>query len=152
MSRMLATNVLGPALLGLALALSACSGGHGNGDLPGDHDESTRPFSAIAPDDTLRFIGTEPFWGGESTGTKLLYTTVEDATGQTIEIKRFAGRGGISLSGVLDDQPFDMAVSQAPCSDGMSDRTYPFTVTLKVKGEMRSGCAWTGKHAYTGTA
>lgn len=152
MPRTFARACSGAATLGMALALSACSGGHGNGDLPGDHDESTRPFSAITPEDTLRFIGTEPFWGGESTGAKLLYTTVEDAAGQTIEVKRFAGRGGISLSGVLDDQPFDMAVSQTPCSDGMSDRTYPFTVTLKVKGEMRSGCAWTGKHPFTGTA
>lgn len=140
------------AVVGLALSLAACNGGgtHEGGDLPGDHDESTQPFSAIAPDDTLRFVGTEPFWGGEATGSKLLYSTVDDADGQTIEVSRFAGRGGMSLSGELDGQPFDMAVSQAPCSDGMSDRTYPFTVTLKVKGEMRSGCAWTGKHAFSG--
>jgi len=130
--------------------LAACSGSPNNsGNLPGDAD-SNQPFSAIEPGDTLRFVGTEPFWGGEATGTTLLYTTVDDAAGQTITVQRFAGRGGISLSGELGGQPFDMAVAQAPCSDGMSDRTYPFTVTLKVKGELRNGCAWSGKNPYDG--
>jgi uncharacterized membrane protein len=32
----------------------------------------------------------------------------------------------------------------------MSDRSYPFTVTLQVKGELRKGCAWTDKQAFSG--
>ena len=36
------------------------------------------------------------------------------------------------------------------CSDGMSDRSYPFTVTLMVMGEQREGCAWTDKQPFSG--
>lgn len=134
---------------GLAGALAACNSGGANGNVPGNTD-STEPFAEIAPGDTLRFTGTEPFWGGEATGTALLYTTPEKPEGETVTVKRFAGRGGMSLSGELGGQPFDMAVAMGECSDGMSDRTYPFAVTLSVKGEMRSGCAWTEKHPFSG--
>ena len=47
---------------------------------------------------------------------------------------RFAGRGGLSYSGTIDGRSFDMAVTPAECSDGMSDRTYPFVVTLRIGG------------------
>jgi uncharacterized membrane protein len=33
----------------------------------------------------------------------------------------------------------------------MSDRTYPFTVTLQVRGEQRNGCAYTGRQPFTGS-
>jgi len=41
-------------------------------------------------------------------------------------------------------------VTPGACSDGMSDRSYPYTVTLQVRGEQRQGCAWTARTSYTG--
>ena len=32
----------------------------------------------------------------------------------------------------------------------VGDRSYPFAVTLQVRGEQRQGCAWTDKHPFTG--
>ena len=50
------------------------------------------------------------------------------------------------------DAPDSLTVTlkMGACSDGMSDRTYPFAVTLQVRGEKREGCAWTDKQAFSG--
>ena len=110
----------------------------------------TATYAGIGTDEVVHFTGTEPFWGGQAAGQVLTYTTPENQTGDMIAVDRFAGRNGISFSGELADMPFEMAVTPGQCSDGMSDRTYPFTVTLQVKGELRKGCAWTDKQAFTG--
>ena len=145
-----------------ALLLSACQQGaadapageqapspSGQVAVPGDAAE-TAPYSGIAETEVLRFTGTEPFWGGEVDGKTLTYSTPEDQDGTAIAVERFAGRGGIAFSGVLDGADFELTVTPLECSDGMSDRTYPFTVTLEVRGEQRQGCAWTDAQSFTG--
>lgn len=109
--------------------------------LPGDTDETT-PFSGIAEDAVLRFTGTEPFWGGTVSGAQLTWSTPENIDGEHIAVTRFAGRGGLTFSGTLGGQQFDMALTPGDCSDGMSDRTYPFTATVKLGAQQLSGCAW----------
>jgi uncharacterized membrane protein len=110
----------------------------------------TASYAGIAPDEGVHFTGTEPFWGGQVSGQVLTYTTPESQSGEMVAVNRFAGRNGISFSGELDDMPFVLAVTPGQCSDGMSDRTYPFAVTLQVRGETRKGCAWTAKQAFAG--
>jgi uncharacterized membrane protein len=157
-----------PNLLVLVLALAACgsdpSGETGPaedagaaiapvptpGDAPGN-SEDTAPYSGIAPGETIRFTGTEPFWGGDVSGQTLTYSTPENIDGAAIQVERFAGRNGLSLSGELEGAPFDMAITPGQCSDGMSDRTYPFTVTLDLGGEQRRGCAWTDSKPFSGS-
>lgn len=132
-----------------ALLLSACQPQDpADTDLPGD--DSTRPYDGIGPDETLRFTGTEPFWGGEVTGGSLTYSTLEDQDGATIAVERFAGRGGISFAGQLHSQDFEMMVTELACSDGMSDRTYPFTITLSIGADTRNGCGWTQSIPFEG--
>lgn len=138
----------------LALGLTACSpgtsdAGPGEANIPGDTG-STQPYGGIAENETLRLIGTEPFWGGTVGGGKLIYTTPENQEGETIAVERFAGRGGISFSGMLGGQTLEMAVTPGECSDGMSDRTYPFTVTLRIGQETRNGCGWSDAHPFEG--
>lgn len=110
--------------------------------VPGDTDDR-RPFAEIAPGETVNFTGTEPFWGGKVTGASLTYSTPENIDGTAITVERFAGRGGVSYGGTYEGAPFDMMITPGQCSDGMSDRTYPYTVTLAVEVEQRRGCAWT---------
>lgn len=119
------------------------------GTVPGDGEDS-QPFHAIAADEVVRFTGTEPFWGGEVTGTALRWSTPENADGETITVSRFAGRGGLSFTGTLQGQQLDMAVTPATCSDGMSDRTYPYVVTVQLGAQQLSGCGWTDRQGYTG--
>ena len=57
----------------------------------------------------------------------------------------------MSFSGELDGAPFEMMVTALECSDGMSDRTYPFTVTLEVGEETRNGCGWTETKPFEGS-
>lgn len=156
--------LLRPLLALLAFALAACDGPPGettagadptavssaHGAAPGNSAD-TAPYAGIGPEETVHFTGTEPFWDGEAVGSTLTYSTPEDIDGTTIEVERFAGRNGVSLSGQLDGAPLDLAITPAECSDGMSDRRYPFVVTLQVRGEQRQGCAWTAARPFSGS-
>ena len=131
------------SLVALALATAACQSG-------GENDGGTKPFDGISTDETIRFTGTEPFWGGETRDGSLTYTTPENPDGTTFAVSRFSGNSGLGLSGKLGGEAFDMTVTIGACSDGMSDREYPFTVTLRIGENTRFGCAWTTAHPYTG--
>lgn len=129
------------------LALLACHSGDGgmahggNATTPGDTQDA-RPFAEIAPDETVHFTGTEPFWGGRVSGATLLWTTPENIEGETIAVTRFAGRGGLSFSGQLAGASFDLAITPGACSDGMSDRVYRYVVTVSHGTQVLNGCAW----------
>lgn len=107
-------------------------------------------FADIEPGERIEFTGTEPFWGGHAEGGMLTYTTPEKLGGRSFPVERFAGNNGLGLSGTLDGQAFDMTVTPGECSDAMSDRSYPYTVTLQIGDETRLGCAWTQDEPFSG--
>lgn len=112
--------------------------------------DENQGFTAIRPEETVHFTGTEPFWGGQVSFTSLAYSTPETPDGASIEVARFSGRGGVSWSGQYKGAPFSLAVTPGNCSDGMSDRSYSYVATLEVQGEQREGCAWTDRQPFTG--
>jgi uncharacterized membrane protein len=138
------------------LALAACGAsdspqGPNAGTVLSEADSrSTAPFDDIADDEVVQFVGTEPFWGGQASGTTLVYSTPEDPEGTEYVIRRFAGRGGLSFSGTMGEAPFEMLVTPLRCSDGMSDRIFPYTVTLQIGQDLRSGCGWTAARPFEG--
>lgn len=147
------TSLRTVSLAALALlALGGCHArrGEGNGGVPGDVD-SHEPFTEISENETLHFVGTEPFWGGQALGHTLTYTTPDNPAGTTVSVRRFGGRNGLGLSGTLANRTLDMTVTPGNCSDGMSDRRFPFTVTLKLGDEVREGCGWTDRRHFTQT-
>ena len=88
------------------------------------------------PTTPYRAIGTEPFWdltidrnlvftdrGNERSVTEPTPRAVATAAGRTYRGRRLA-----------------VTIVHAPCSDGMSDRTYPDRVTLTVDGQYYRGC------------
>ena len=86
---------------------------------------------------------------GDSAGGGLaLYATPENPDGSEFAVERFAGNNGLGISGRLDGAAFDLMITPGECSDGMSDRTYPYTATLLVGDEQRQGCAWTDSQAF----
>lgn len=125
---------------GLALFAAACSASEDE-RVPGDSADM-RPFAEIGEDEVLNLVGTEPFWGGTIDGTVMTYTTPDNIEGVAVSVTRFAGRGGLSFSGEIDGASLDLAITPGACSDGMSDRTYPFHATLQLGSEQRSGCAY----------
>ena len=131
----------------LVLALAGCQNASGPGGVTADTADK---FDAVSESETLYFGGNEPFWGGESSGAQLRYTTPENIDGEVIAVKRFAGLNGFSLSGELNGQSFDMLVTGSACDDTMADRSYPFTITLKIGDDTRSGCGWTDAMPFTG--
>jgi uncharacterized membrane protein len=146
--------------LSFAAALALLVGGCGEssdparseqqGNSPSVNSAPDEPYDGIRADETLRFTGTEPFWGGGVTGSTLTYSTPENQEGTAIEVERFAGLGGISFSGQFEGKDFDMTVTSLACGDGMSDRSYPFTVTLKIGDDTRNGCGWTERQPFEG--
>lgn len=131
-----------------ALALAACSQ-EPDADLPGNAADD-QPFAAIGKEETIRILGTEPFWSGEIAHGMLTWSTPDNIDGQRLPVTRFAGRGGLSFSGELDSRPLDIAITPASCSDGMSDRTYPYVATVTLGDQQLNGCGWSETEGYSG--
>lgn len=131
-----------PALLGLALLATACTGA---GDTDPERTGSQSSFDAIGPGETIRALGTEPFWAVTVTGGVARYSDPETPDGRPVEVRRFAGNSGLGFSGTLDGASFDLLVTAGTCSDGMSDRRYPFTATLRLGDRTVEGCASTDR-------
>lgn len=109
-------------------------------------------FSAIAPGDTIHLIGTEPFWSGEIAHGEALWKTPETMAGTRFAVERFAGNNGVSFTGRMGAERFDLMVTPGQCSDGMSDRSYPYMAAVKLGDRQLSGCAWTDRQMFTGPA
>ncbi len=94
------------------------------------------------PANSLRAVGTEPFWGTRVEGRCVTYTHPQDQSGTRVWTTFSGSAANGTWSGSLNGQPFVMRTRpQAGCSDSMSDRRYPLAVSLTVGGEQRSGCA-----------
>jgi uncharacterized membrane protein len=145
-------RTFGIVISALVLLAGCNSEGGERGATDPDKQGRVPGFVAVGAEEVLHLTGTEPFWGGKVTGETLTYTTPDRPEGDVIAVRRFHGNNGMGLSGELGGRGLDMAVTVAPCSDGMSDRTYPFTVSLRIGGEERSGCGWTDRHKFTGPA
>lgn len=90
----------------------------------------------------LRAVGTEPFWGARIEGRCVTYSHPGDQKGTRIWARFASGPDGGIWTGALGGRPFRLVTrSQEGCSDGMSDKRYPFAVELVVGGERRTGCA-----------
>lgn len=140
-----ASGVKLPPLAGAALACALLAGCGTAGQ-----SKQTPAFDGIAPADTIEAVGTEPFWNLRIADGELTYTTPENLDGTTIAVDRFAGNSGLAFSGTVDGAPLDLVVTRGMCSDGMSDRRYPFTATLRIAEEQREGCAWTERQPFSG--
>lgn len=141
----------GAAPLLCAFALGACSGGHHDANLPGDKDD-THPYAGIAPKEVVHATGTEPFWSATVKDDVLTYTTPDRPEGERGAVSRFAGRGGVSFSATLGDAPVTLVATEGRCVDGMSDRRYPFVITLRIGTDLRQGCGWTDRRRFSGAS
>jgi uncharacterized membrane protein len=129
-----------------ALALGGCGGGTTDQG-PGSLQDST--FSDIAEAEVVHYVGTEPFWSGSAGGGMATYATPENPSGSEFQVERFAGNNGLGISGQLDGAGFDLTITPGECSDGMSDRSFPYTATLLIGRDQRLGCAWTDSQPYS---
>lgn len=89
----------------------------------------------------FRALGTEPFWSAIVVPGKLVWSSPDDEQATTIPVERSDGLAKVRLTGKLKGAALALEITQKPCSDGMSDRVYPFTAALTIGAEARQGCA-----------
>lgn len=119
---------------------------------PAASEPADDPTATAAPDGasevpgafpaSFRALGTEPFWAIHVSDGTLRYMTPENQEGTVVPFTRIpAGDGEVSLDAVLNGRKLHLAGRIAECSDGMSDRVYPFTVTVTLGDGTLEGCA-----------
>lgn len=96
---------------------------------------------ALAGDLTL--IGTEPFWSVVITeSTKSTALTRPDAAPVTGGLpERNATVDGANFTAKAPDGDMAITLKKAACSDGMSDRAYPYEAEVNWQGQALKGCA-----------
>jgi len=83
-----------------------------------------------------RAIGTEPFWDLDI-GRELVFTD----RGNNMQVVQQTPRPINGTAGeIYRTQRLEVNVVHSRCSDGMSDRTYPDTVQVRVDGREYRGC------------
>ena len=115
-------------------------------------DPEGKAFTAVAPEEVVNLTGTEPFWNVAITGQTARYSNPEHPEGFDFAVTRFAGNGGLSFSGTLFAERFTAALTPGQCSDGMSDRAYPYVATIALGEETLRGCGYTDRQPFTGPA
>lgn len=91
---------------------------------------------------TIRAVGTEPFWAATVEGRCVTYSHPDNQAGTRVWTKFSGTAEDGTWIGSLEGKPFELRTQpQAGCSDGMSDKRYPIAVSMTVGGEQRSGCA-----------
>jgi len=90
----------------------------------------------------LTAIGAEPFWNLTIDGGRLGFREPDQASARTGSARRSLGDGGLQLAGTLAGETLRATIVAGRCSDGMSDRVYPYTASVRIGERLLSGCAW----------
>ena len=118
----------------LALGLAACQTypGYPGPGYPGYPGPAPYPDAQA----NYRAIGTEPFWDLEI-GRDMIFTD----RGNNVRVVQPTPRPTNGTAGeIYQTQRLNVNIVHSRCSDGMSDRTYPDTVTVRVDGRDYRGC------------
>jgi uncharacterized membrane protein len=140
------TPLLRAVALMLAAMLSACAPSADGIDPQG------KTFDGITPAEMITLTGTEPFWAIQIEGNEATYSNPEHPEGFAFAVARFTGNNGLGLTGTLFAEPVTITLTPGQCSDGMSDRTFPYVATVALGEETLRGCGYTDKQPYTGDA
>ena len=130
----------------LLIGLNACGPAKQTIDPAGD------TFAAVAPDEVITLTGTEPFWGVRIADGQANYANPDHPEGYDFAVERFAGNNGLGFSGTMEGATVTITLTPGACSDGMSDRTYPYVATIALGDETLRGCGYTDRQPFTGDA
>lgn len=130
-------------ILAFILLLGAC---RDTPPLPGDSTNLAAPVDTspkVSTAEPLRVLGTEPFWALDIDSTGLHFRTPADTTGTRFPPNAPSPIAGDTLvwMGETDMAAIQVRLWPARCSDGMSDRVYPYTAIVRVAGTTYRGCA-----------
>ena len=125
--------------------LITVAGACGDRDIRPNDTASPPPQSTIADSLTaqpLRALGTEPFWALDVDSTGLRFITPEDTSGIRFQpIRPTIDADTVVWSGQTEAATIEVRVWPEKCSDGMSDREYPYGSRVIIAGTTYRGCA-----------
>lgn len=126
-----------------AVSLVACGDSEPRADdSSGAVRDTSSAGGAILSALPLRALGTEPFWALDIEATELRFKTPDDTAGVRFPAPARSLAGDtVSWTAQRDTAAIEARVWPAKCSDGMSDREYPYTVRVTVAGTAYRGCA-----------
>jgi uncharacterized membrane protein len=120
----------------------------GHGDAPADPTEPASapaaPQAAVNADflGPIQAAGTEPFWALTVSHEELVFTRPDhDAVRVPNPGPRMEGK---SVVWAAPHGALELTLTPGHCSDGMSDRDYPYTAVVVADGQTLSGCARPG--------
>lgn len=141
---MVQTHMTLMLIAAVALSLAGCAPSSDGIDPQG------KTFDGIAPTEIIMLTGTEPFWAIQIKGDAATYSNPEHPEGFAFAVARFAGNNGLGFTGMLFEEPVTITITPGQCSDGMSDRAFPFVATVTLGEETLRGCGYTDTQPYTG--
>ena len=91
-----------------------------------------------APYQHMRATGTEPFWGMEVLPGQLRYSSPDLPDGVTFAA---TSADGLRFAGLMNGTAVTLVLAPGLCSDGMSDRRYPYSAVVTLGPQTLRGCA-----------
>jgi len=85
--------------------------------------------------------GTEPFWALAIDRQAVRYSSPDEPAGRSGTVVRVGAHGRLVLSGTLAGESLRAELTRETCSDGMSDRVWPFRLAVTLGARTLSGCA-----------
>lgn len=140
---------LSVVVLGLSICLLANQGASANSQAGSQlAKQSNSSRVAVTPTQVEEFtaVGTEPFWSvtvsrngivyssPDAKNIKYPYTAPKAASSRPLDLLRVYKLTG-KTSGFL-------VIKKGSCSDGMSDRVYPYDATVILGDRVLEGCAY----------
>ena len=128
------------------MVLIAMNAGCAAEDSPKTADSSvSAPLDSAAAaivSEALRALGTEPFWALDVDASGLRFITPDDTTGILFpRVAPMVSADTVMWSGQTERSAIEVRVWPEKCSDGMSDREYPYGSRVIIAGTTYRGCA-----------
>lgn len=125
-----------------ALTLTACSQGETPDQSAPAPAEPEAVLGEVILTEPLRALGTEPFWAVNIDGDGLVYSGVDRPEERAPNAgPQMAGTTAMWSGQTDQGRVLSVTLIETPCSDGMSDRTYPLTARVEIGEELLNGCA-----------
>jgi uncharacterized membrane protein len=134
----------------LIAAIAACGGEPRQPAADSSTPDNTEP-DIITDADTLgpqpvepafRLLGNEPFWNLTIDSTGIRFRTPEDTAGLRFGFTHAVMVGdSLRWNSVGDAGMIEAVVAAAECSDGMSDKVWPYRSRVTIGAQRYTGCA-----------
>ena len=100
------------------------------------------PAEPLVSDTLLHAVGTEPFWSLYVIKDKKII--FHPAEGADVEVPFVAPANTDSVTrrftSANDNTNLELIITKQECSDGMSEKVYPYSVTLSLNAVKYKGC------------